>query len=200
MTSSGAAAPQRPTSTRAKSSTRAKGASAKRRTSARTPFAFSDEWPGFLGWAFLGAVAMTVLFGIVPYIVVGIVGLVAGTFPSSDQGGIYGTAAGYPFFQPPFWLLWIPALIMLVLSVVTIPMPSKLDSLLFSARADLAVFAFLGFTVTLAAVGAFGGPQAETLLWACAVWLVAVALFTIRGAVDWTIGLWRLWHPQRGAS
>ena len=159
-------------------STRNSKASAARR------IAFLDDWPGYLGWTFVAAIVLTVLFGIVPFIVVAVIGLGQGTIPSSDAGGIYGTGPGYPLFQPPFWLLWIPAVLTLVLSVGTIPMRSKLDSFVFSVRGDLAVFAFVGFVQTIAAAGAFGGPQAVTLLWASLVWLVAVALFAVRGLVD----------------
>ena len=152
--------------------------------SAARRIAFLDDWPDYLGWTFVAAVVLTVLFSIVPFIVVTVIGLVQGTIPSSDAGGVYGTGPGYPAFQPPFWLLWIPAVLTLLLSVVTIPMRSKLESFVFSVRGDLAVFAFVGFVQTIAAAGAFGGPQAVTLLWASLVWLLAVALFAVRGLVD----------------
>ena len=152
--------------------------------SAARRIAFLDDWPDYLGWTFVAAVVLTVLFSIVPFIVVTVIGLVQGTIPSSDAGGVYGTGPGYPAFQPPFWLLWIPAVLTLLLSVVTIPMRSKLESFVFSVRGDLAVFAFVGFVQTIAAAGEIGGPQAVTLLWASLVWLVAVALFAVRGLVD----------------
>ena len=175
---------------------------AKRRATKRSPakrrrLVFLDQWPAYLGWTFLVWVASTVLFGIVPFIVVALIGLIQGTVPASDAGGIYGTGAGYPLFVPPFWLLWVPAVLGLVLSIATIPLRPKLDSFLLSARGDLAAFAFVGFVQTVAAAGAFGGPQALTLFWCSLVWLVAVALFTLRGAVDYVAEAWRLWGPKQ---
>lgn len=166
MTEKSTAAAKKATAPRKVNTTRKrKGARKTRRT------AFREAFPGYLGIAFVAASVMTVIFGIVPYIIIGLAGVISGNFPSSDQGGIYGVAPGYPWFQPPFWLLWIPAVIMFVLSIVTIPMASKLDSLFLSARGDLAVFAFLGLTVTL--------------------------LFTLRGFVDYLIAVWQLWGPGK---
>lgn len=79
-----------------------------------------DKWIASL---FVSSIFAVVVFGLLPSGVVSLVGGVQGMLPSTAQGGMLGIAPGYPFAQPPFWLLWIPALSMLVLSVLTFRLP-----------------------------------------------------------------------------
>jgi len=135
---------------------------------------------------------LIVLFGILPIVVIAVVGLAQGTVPGSEDDGILGRGPGYPVFQPPFWLLWIPAAMMLGLAIATFPLP--LGRFLWGARLEMSTVAMVGFGTTLAASVAYGGEHIA-LAWASLVHLAAIALFALRallGQLGWLPRAWRV--------
>ena len=105
------------------------------------------EWiRGAFGWIVILLAAILV----VPVAIIAGIGFAQGTIPSSDAGGIFGSGPGYPAFPPPFWLLWIPALGALALSVATWRFRGQFMYSIFSARWDLAIVAIFGASTTLA--------------------------------------------------
>lgn len=139
---------------------------------------------------------LIVALGILPIVVIAVIGLIQGTVPDSDDGGILGAGPGYPLFQPPFWLLWVPAVMMFGLSVATFPLP--LQRFLWGARLEMSTVAMVGFGTTLAASVAYGGQHID-LAWASLLHLAAIVLFGIRallGALGWLPESWRI-EPKK---
>lgn len=157
----------------------------------RTPRTGTDRWAAS---AVLWSMVLVVLLGLAPQILVGIVGVVTGEIP---PGGVLDHSDAYPFFQPPFWLLWIPALLMLAAAVLTMRPGKPAPLLLFPARWELAILAFVGLCITATCAGAYGGPQLMVVLWACVPWLLAVVLLAVRGAWELAREAWSLWRPGK---
>jgi len=139
------------------------------------------------------ATVLVVLFGLVPQIGIGIIGLLRGDLPAD---GVLGTSAGYPLFQPPFWLLWIPALLMLASSIVSIREEKPSGFVLWPARWELSILSFVGATITGSAAVSYGAPQLMIVLWATVPWLLAIAVFAIRGGYSMIREIWELWGPR----
>lgn len=125
-----------------------------------------------------------VAFGLLPVIVVAVIGLMQGTVPTEADGGILGFAPGYPVFQPPFLLLWLPALGMLALTVITWPFPSRFPTYFWGARYDMSVVSAVGLGVVVFAAVAFGGPQLPLVLPAAGAFLIAMIVFGVRGLIE----------------
>jgi hypothetical protein len=139
------------------------------------------EWiRGAFGWIVLALVA--VLF--IPVVIIAGVGFAQGTVPSADAGGIFGTGPGYPVFAPPFWLLWIPALGTLALSVATWRYRGQFMDSIFSARWDLGIVAFVGATTSLGAAVAFGAPFLGPVVATLIPWILALLVLVSRGIWD----------------
>ncbi len=137
---------------------------------------------------------LVVILGLGPQILLGIIGVVRGDIPAD---GVLGSSETYPIFQPPFWLLWIPALLMLAAAVLSMG-PGRPGPLwLFPARWELAVLGFVGLSITLMCAGAYGGPQLMIVLWAGAPWLLAVVMLAVRGGWELAREAWTLWRPRR---
>ncbi|MDO8381762.1 MAG: hypothetical protein Q7T17_02080 [Microbacterium sp.] len=140
---------------------------------------------------------LVVALGILPIVVVAVIGLAQGTVPDSEDGGILGSGPGYPLFQPPFWLLWVPAVMMFGLSIATFPLP--LQRFLWGARLEMSTVAMVGFGTTLAASVAYGGQHID-LAWASLLHLAAITFFGIRallGTLGWLPESWRIDPKKR---
>ncbi|WP_299087517.1 hypothetical protein [uncultured Microbacterium sp.] len=139
------------------------------------------EWiRGAFGWIVILLAAILV----VPVAIIAGIGFAQGTIPSSDAGGIFGSGPGYPAFPPPFWLLWIPALGALALSVATWRFRGQFMDSIFSARWDLAIVAIFGASTTLAASVTFGAPYLWVVLGAVAPWVLTLLVVLSRGVWD----------------
>lgn len=163
--------------------------SVRARAGARGRLAARVEW-----WT----AALIVLFGILPIVAIAVIGLAQGTVPDSADSGILGAGPGYPLFQPPFWLLWIPAVMMLSLAIATFPLP--LQRFLWGARLEMSTVAMVGFGTTLAASVAYGGEHIA-LAWASLLHIAAIVLFAVRsflGALGWLPASWRIDPAPRG--
>lgn len=121
---------------------------------------------------------LTVLFGVLPSVVIFLIGLVEGTVPPK---GYLETGPGYPSFQPPFWLLWIPGLIALVFSVVSIPISGKFPTYFWGSRLEMVTVAIFGWATTFTAAVAYGAEQFLSLLILTGVWMLTIALIVLRG-------------------
>ncbi|MBD7957349.1 hypothetical protein H9651_06835 [Microbacterium sp. Sa4CUA7] len=129
-------------------------------------------------WSGMGIVA----FGMLPLLAVMVIGLAQGTVPV--ESGVLGTGAGYPLFQPPFWLLWLPALGMVALTVITWPFPARFPTYFWGARSDMSAISAVGLMTALTASVAFGGPQLWVVLGAGALFLLAMVVFGVRGSIE----------------
>ena len=138
------------------------------------------------------SIVLLVALGIVPQIVVAVIGLVRGDVP---PGGVLAASETYPAFQPPFWLLWIPALLMLGSALISIRETKPRGFLLWPARWELSLVAFVGAMITLGAAVAYDAPQFAVVMWAIVPWLLAILVFAVRGAVDLGREAWQLWGP-----
>lgn len=155
------------------------------------------EWiRGAFGWIVITLVAILV---IPTAIVVGI-GFAQGTIPSPDAGGIFGAGPGYPAFAPPFWLLWVPAIGALALSVATWRYAGQFMDSIFSARWDLGTVSLFGASVTLAASVTFGAPFLGLVLGAVAPWVLALLVILSRGLWDGVSEAVRAFRPERKAG
>lgn len=135
-----------------------------------------------------------VLVGFVPVIVVMIIGIVGGTFPTEAQGGVWGWAPGYPAFEPQTWLFYPPALAALFLSLWTIPLP--LRSFPGTSRAMLAWTSLGAFPLTAQLASAFHGAPGigNEGIWAALIFAAAAVLLFLRlllGALHLLPRSWR---------
>ncbi|MCR2785098.1 MULTISPECIES: hypothetical protein [unclassified Microbacterium] len=138
-----------------------------------------------------------VAFGLLPIILIAVIGLIQGTLPSEADGSITGTAAGFPLFQPPFWLLWLPAVGMLALTVITWPFPARFPAYFWGARFDMSVISGLGLMTTLVAAVAYGGAQLWLVLPAAGAFLLAMIVFGVRGTIEYVRDIVELRRPTR---
>ncbi|WP_213815548.1 hypothetical protein [Glaciihabitans sp. dw_435] len=125
---------------------------------------------------------------LLPLIVIMIIGLIAGTVPTQAEGGVLGFADGYPAFNPQSWLLYVPALGVLFLSIWTFPLP--LRSFPGASRVSLVSITFFMFFIGLLVSSAFmGSPGIENEGFpAVLIMLLALVLFIVR----WILGALRL--------
>ncbi len=139
------------------------------------------EWiRGAFGWIVISLAAIL----LVPVLIVAIIGFVQGTVPPSDAGGVFGAGPAYPAFAPPFWLLWLPALGALALSIATWRYRGQFMDSIFSARWDLGLVSLFGASTTLAASVTFGAPFLAIVLAAVAPWVLAFLVVLSRGVWD----------------
>lgn len=163
---------------------------ARRRRRTRTARTGADRWSAVLAsWS----IVLLVVFGVLPQIVVGLIGLVRGDIPAE---GVLGAGDGYPLFQPPFWLLWAPALLMLAAAVVSIREDKPTPLLLWPARWELAIVSLVGALITFGAAVSYGGPQFQIVIWAVVPWVLAIVVFGVRGAYGLAREAWELWGPS----
>lgn len=134
----------------------------------------------FLQVAPMLTAVLTVLFGAVPMLVVFVVGLAQGRVPSE---GFLGSGSGYPIFEPPFYLLWIPGLIALVFALISVPVSGKFPGYLWGGRLEMITVSLFGFFSTLEATIAYDANQFSILFPLTGVWLLVVALVAIRAAL-----------------
>lgn len=134
----------------------------------------------FLQLAPMLTAVLTVLFAAVPMLVIFIIGLAQGRVPAE---GFLGAGAGYPIFQPPFWLLWIPGLIALVFAFVSIPVSGKFPGYFWGGRLEMSTVSLFGFFSTLEATIAYEADQFSILFPLTGVWLLVVVLLAIRAAL-----------------
>jgi len=154
-------------------------AAAARRRKRRAPKSRREVLTGrVFFWSGMGIVA----FGMLPLLAVSVIGLAQGTVPVDR--GILGAGPGYPLFQPPFWLLWLPALGMLALTVITWPFPARFPSYFWGARSDMSIISAVGLMTALTASVAFGGEQMWLVLGAGGLFLLAMVVFGVRGAIE----------------
>lgn len=144
-------------------------------------------------WSAMGVVA----FGMLPLAIIAIIGIAQGTVPSEADGGIIGSAPGFPLLQPPFWLLWLPALGMLALTVITWPFPSRFPAYFWGARFDMSIISLVGLLTTLVAAVAYEAPQASIVFAAAGAFFVAMVVFGIRGAIEYVRDIRDLRRPVR---
>ncbi len=149
------------------------------------------------GRVFLWSGLCIVAFGMLPLAIVAVIGIVQGTVPTEADGGIIGSAPGYPLFQPPFWLLWLPALGMLSLTVITWPFPSRFPAYFWGARFDMSVIAMVGLLTTLVAAVAYDATQASIVFAAAGAFFVAMVVFGIRGSIEYVRDIRELRRPVR---
>ncbi len=155
------------------------------------------EWiRGAFGWIVIALVAILVI----PLAIIAGIGVAQGTVPSSDAGGIFGAGPGYPVFPPPYWLLWIPALGALALSIATWRYPGQFMDSLFSARWDLGIVSFFGASTTLAASVMFGAPYLWIVLGAVVPWVLALLVVLSRGVWDAVSDAAAAFRPTRKAD
>ena len=159
------------------------------------------EWiRGAFGWIVITFVAILAI----PVLIVAGVGFAQGTLPPGEAGGIFGTGPAYPIFTPPLWLLWIPALGALALSVATWRYPGQFMDSIFSARWDLGMISFAGALMTLGAAVAFGAPYLGFVLAAVVPWTLAFLVVLSRGVWDGVVEAVRAFWPagsdSRGSS
>lgn len=141
----------------------------------------SAEWiRAAFGWIVIALVAILVI----PVAIVAGIGFARGTIPPGADGGIFGTGADYPIFSPPFWLLWIPALGALALSVATWRYRGQFMDSIFSARWDLGIISLFGALTTLGAAVTFGAPFLWPVLGAVVPWTLSLLVVLSRGAWD----------------
>lgn len=142
--------------------------------------------------------AATIFFAVVclgPIPVAGIIGLITGVYPTEAQGGLIGHVPGYPAFTYLNWLILVPALAMLFLSVYTIPLPLK--KFLTARRLTLTLVALIGLVASPAIAAAFFDPESgvyPVAIWAVPVFALAVLLFLVRallGALKLVPEAWR---------
>ncbi|MFT4214485.1 MAG: hypothetical protein QM622_06885 [Microbacterium sp.] len=152
-----------------------------------------DHWAA---WATKWAMILVVVLGLGPQILIALVGIIRGDFPKDD---ILGQTDTYPFFQPPFWLLWIPALLMLAAAILSMGKDKPEPLWFFPARWEIAGLAFTGWVITAESAFAYGGPQAMIVLWASAPWLLAMVLLAVRGTWGLIREIWEVWGPGRKA-
>ena len=134
---------------------------------------------------FFGSLVFFVIVCMGPALVIAVLGLLAGSTPTEEQGGFFGWSAEYPAFNPQSWTLFIPAAGMLFLSIWTIPL--SLRRFPKPGRATFAWFAFVAFLFSIPLGTAyFGAPgiQNEGTL-ALFVYLVAWLLFVVRDILGW---------------
>lgn len=152
------------------------------------------EWiRGAFGWIVILLVAILVI----PVGIVAGIGFAQGTIPPGDDGGIFGTGPGYPVFAPPFWLLWVPALGALALSIATWRYRGQFMDSIFSARWDLGIVSMFGALTTLGAAVTFGAPYLAVVLAAVAPWLLALFVVLSRGVWDAGSEAVRAFRPAR---
>lgn len=137
---------------------------------------------------------------LLPVLIVAGIGFAQGTIPSSDAGGILGVAPGYPVFAPPFWLVWIPALGALALSLATWRFRGQFMDSIFSARWDLGLVSFFGATTTLGAAVTFGAPFLGIVLGAVVPWTLALLVVLSRGVWDFFAEAWVAFRPTPKAG
>lgn len=145
----------------------------------------------WVGQAFFWTSIAIVVLGILPIVVNAIAGLAAGTLPDD---GILGDGPGYPLFQPPFVVLWLPAIAMLVLSIATFSLP--MARWLVGARFDMSMIALIGLGTTLAAAAAYGGPNAAVVAAAALPFAAAMVVFAVRGVLGWFDVLPAHWRTE----
>lgn len=150
--------------------------------------------PAHLAPTLLGVVLAIVLFGMAPLVLIAVVGISQGTLPPD---GVLGAADGYPLFQPPFWLLWLPATAMLVLGVTTWRLPERFPQFFWGARFDMSVLSLVGAVTTFTAAVAYGAPQFTVVIWATVPWVLAVILFAIRGVLGFASDAAEALRPTR---
>lgn len=151
------------------------------------------EWiRGAFGWIVIALAAILLL----PVLALAAIGFAQGTIPDADAGGIFGAGPGYPAFAPPFWLLWVPALGALALSIATWRFPGQFMDSIFSARWDLGIVSFFGATTTLAASVTFGAPFLWIVLGAVVPWVLALLVVLSRGAWDAAADAVRAFRPE----
>lgn len=132
----------------------------------------------FLQQAPLWTAILVILFSVVPALIVVVIGLLHGSVPPD---GLLSAGSGYPAFQPPFWLLWIPGVVALIFALVSLPVSGRFPSYFWGGRLEMTVVALLGFFTTLEATIAFGAQQFSILFPLAGVWLLAIALIALRG-------------------
>lgn len=128
---------------------------------------------------YLVAVAM------VPPIIIAIIGIVSGTFPTQQQGGLLGVASGYPAFNPQSWLLYPPAVVFLALSIYTIPLPLK--DFLATSRGFLTAFTLIFGVAVLETGTAYAGAPGihNEGRYAGLFFVVAFVLLWLRTILGW---------------
>ncbi|MBN9215782.1 MAG: hypothetical protein ABS62_11740 [Microbacterium sp. SCN 70-200] len=166
-----------------------RSAPARRNTRRRASRTTTELWAGR---AALWAIVLVVVLGLGPQILLGIIGIIRGDIPAA---GILGSSDTFPLFQPPFWLLWIPAMLMLAAAVLSLGAGKPQPLWLIPARWELAILAFVGLCITLECAAAYGGPQLMIVLWAGVPWLLAIVLLAVRGTWELVREAWRLWRP-----
>ena len=134
----------------------------------------------------------------VPVIIIMIIGLVAGTFPTEAEGGMWGWAPGYPAFDPQSWLFFLPALAALFLSVWTFPLP--LRTFPGTSRGMLLGTSASAILLTAQMGAAFHGAPgiANEGVWSSFLFAAAAALFLLRlllGALHLLPRSWREAEP-----
>ncbi|PRY67019.1 hypothetical protein B0I08_108103 [Glaciihabitans tibetensis] len=160
------------------------------------------------GAAFWCAGIVLVAVTLLPVLVIMAIGLVTGTTPSEDEGGIYGVASGYPAFDPQAWLIWIPAIVLLAFSLFTIPLPMRGMSGRGSAGLSRPVLTYVTLALFLMAfvnggafVGAPGiGPAGLYASLVVGLTFVLLLLRTIAGALRLVPKSWREGTPVQPRS
>lgn len=151
------------------------------------------EWfRAAFGWI----VIALVLILVVPVAIVAGVGFARGTIPPGSDGGIFGTGPAYPIFAPPYWLLWIPALGALFLSVATWRYRGQFMDSIFSARWDLGIISLVGALTTIGAAVTFGAPFLGPVLGAVVPWVLALVVVLSRGLWDGIHDAVHAFRPQ----
>lgn len=138
---------------------------------------------------------ITVLFtglSILGFVVVNMIaGLLMGTWPDADAcaaGGLRNGAGawlcegpGYPLFYPPFWIMLLPAVLMAISSIISIPLPSKVGARNTISRFVLWVICVVAALQTLVGAVAYGGYLNWMLVPAVWLWAIPIVLFLLRG-------------------
>jgi hypothetical protein len=141
-----------------------------------------------------------VLAIVLPAIVIMVIGLLSGTVPSEADGGVLGFGENYPAFDPQGWLLWVPAVSLLFLSLWTIPLP--LTRFPGTSRSALITLSFtmtiIGTVLSIAFVGA-PGIEADGVV-AVAVIGAALVLFVLRALAGFLNLVPRSWREDAPKS
>lgn len=137
---------------------------------------------------------LLVVAGMLPILVVFLIGLVQGAVPSESEGGIWGHAERYPAFDPQTWLLLLPAAGTLFLSIWTIPLP--LRGFPSTSRYQIGSFAVTGMIVSLLVGTAFAGAPGigNEGLFAVPLFAIAFVLIVVRGILGSMRALPRAWR------
>lgn len=137
------------------------------------------------------------LVSFLPVLVIILIGIFSGVYPTQAEGGALATVPGYPAFNPQTWLFYIPAIATLFLAVWTIPLPLRAFPGVsrFSLILSSGLFAIIAFLFG----GAFHGAPGimNEGLWTGFIFLAAWLLFVLRALLGALHLLPRKWREAR---